>query len=456
MLIGNLMKKNIMLIITLSLFLLLLQTNFSFSASTSSNLSIANLSKGINISYLHANNTTYIFSNLNISINFSLPKSAISTSPSPSNTNSVNTQCNTEISYSPIFTNSSINRNNLNQSLANISTGSQTLFTSPSYNATSNVYNYSFPFIPQNSGHYFVQASCLTEDMNYSYNSTARTYSLNNITSINTSAFGLRSFTVIETAQNKSQYFQPLFNKTVTIQPNAIIINKTGYGGIIFQFVSINSSSTKNETVHIMVSNALAPHLNGFNYTNSFIYSFNSSTLQNLSIYFKSTFLSSGIVQVDILSGNAWHPIAFNYTGSDFLTMPLVQGIIGIFIKAPAALLNLTITLNKTSKIPPINISNITATPPPRVSNVTNISITNISNTTNISTTTPITPTPTIASNVTNITTTSHKIPQKNNNLIFAVIVIIIIAGIVLYYYYTKKGQGKKKSNPQNVNINIS
>jgi hypothetical protein len=245
------------------------------------------------------------------------------------------------------------------------------------------------------------------------------------------SAFAFRYFRVYATPQNISQYLQPFFNKTVTIRPNVTIINKTGRGDIISQFVSINSSSPTSEHVHISVSNATAPNLNGFNYTNSFIYSFNTSTTQNLSIYFESTYLLSRDVQIDILNNNAWYPISFNYTGSDYLTLPLLQGTIGIFINAPSSLLNLTHSLNSTANVIIANTINTTIIQPINITNISNITI---SNTTNISNITA--PATTNISNVSNITTKSHKIAKKENTAGWIAVGIIILIAATAYYYY--------------------
>ncbi len=422
----------ILLILALIIFSIFYLANLGFASTGSSNLSIANISKGITISPpLHANNTTYIFSNLNISINITLPKSAISTAPTPSNANSVNTECATKMVFSQIpVINSSTNINNINQSFSNL-TSSQTVFSSPRYNATVSAYNYNFSYRPENKGFYDIQSSCLTENISYTYNSITQTYSIDNVTSVSMSAFAFRYFRVYATPQNISQYLQPFFNKTVTIRPNVTIINKTGRGDIISQFVSINSSSPTSEHVHISVSNATAPNLNGFNYTNSFIYSFNTSTTQNLSIYFESTYLLSRDVQIDILNNNAWYPISFNYTGSDYLTLPLLQGTIGIFINAPSSLLNLTHSLNSTANVIIANTINTTIIQPINITNISNITI---SNTTNISNITA--PATTNISNVSNITTKSHKIAKKENTAGWIAVGIIILIAATAYYYY--------------------
>ncbi len=434
----------IFLVLTLVVFSIFYLANLGFASTGSSNLSIANLSKAIVISPpLHANNTTYIFSNLNISINITLPKSAISTAPTPSNANSVNTECNTKMVFSQIpVINSSTNINNINQSFSNL-TSSQTVFSSPSYNATVPAYTYNFSYRPENKGFYDIQSSCLTENISYEYNSITQAYSIENVTSISMSALAFRYFRVYATPQNVSQYLQPFFNKTVTIRPNVTIINKTGKGDIISQLISINSSSQTNEQVHISVSNATGPNLGGFNYTNSFIYSFNASTTQNLSIYFESTYMLSRDVQVDILNNNAWYPISFNYTGSDYLTLPLMQGTIGIFINAPSSLLNLTHSLNSTSNVIIANAINTTITQPINITNISNVTINNITNVSNITA-----PATTNVSNVSNITTKSHKITKKGNAAGWIAVVIIILIAATAYYYYRirKKSRAVNKT----------
>ncbi|MCL5106275.1 MAG: hypothetical protein M1331_02695, partial [Candidatus Marsarchaeota archaeon] len=178
----------IFLVLALALFSMFYLANLGFASAGSSNLSIANLSKAISISPLHANNTTYIFTNLNISINITLPKSAVSTGPTPSDTNSVDTECTTKMAFSQIpAVNSSTNINNINQSFSNL-TSSQAVFSSPLYNATAPAYAYNFSYRPENQGFYDIQSSCLTENISYAYNSITQAYSAENITSVTMSA----------------------------------------------------------------------------------------------------------------------------------------------------------------------------------------------------------------------------------------------------------------------------
>ncbi len=435
----NLMKKtrtSLVLLISI-IFTLILFSNFSFSSS----IQFSSLSKGIIITPLGLNNTTYVFSKLNISINVTIPRKFVSEAPTINNTNVSNTQCNAKLTYSQNpTTNISKNINNINQSLANLQTNINA-YSSVKYNITSANYTYSFTYTARNPGIYTIQSSCITKTIDYAFNKTNNNFTIIGISSFNVSNFKFKSITVKETYANISSSLIPIFNKTVIIPPTITIINNTIYNFNIDK-LNISSTSLQKTTTHILVSNVInSPFFEKFNYTNSLIFNLSATNSKNLFLNFSSTYLSSETnVGVYTIMNNRWVLIPYIYSGSNYLVIPIQNRIIGIFIQAPSYINNFVKRLKINTTTIPANTVNITT----NVSTTIPITVSN-SNITNVSTTIPITVS---NSNITNVSVISTKINKNNNLLSILVIAIIIIIAIIIVYYKLKiKNKQKKKNN---------
>jgi len=429
-------KTSLVLIISI-IFTLILSSNFIISSS----IPFSSLSKGIIITPLGLNNTTYVFSKLNISINVTIPRKFVSEAPTINNTNVSNTQCNAKLIYSQnLAINASKNINNINQSLANLQTNINA-YSSIKYNITATNYIYNFSYTPRNPGIYTIQSSCITKTIDYAFNKTNNNFTIIGISSFNVSNFKFKYITVKETYANISSSLIPIFNKTVIIPPTITIINNTVYNFIIDE-LNISSTSLQKTTTHILVSNVInPPFFEKFNYTNSLIFNLSATNSKNLFLNFSSTYLSSETnVGVYAIKNNRWISIAYNYSGSNYLIVPIENRIIGIFIQAPSYVNNFVKRLKTNTTTIPVNTVNISA----NVITTIPITISN-SNITNVSTTIPITIS---NSNITNVSIISTKINRSNNLFSIIVIIIIIIIAIIIVYYKLKiKNKQKKKDN---------
>ncbi len=439
----------ILLILIISILInLAVFANFSSAANPSSNTLINN----ITVSPLGLNNTTYIFSKLNISINLPIPKTEVSIAPTINNTDDIpNTQCTTKITYSQ---QPSINKtetiSQINKSLIGLQTGI-TVYSSQKYNATIPNYIYDFNYTVTKPGIYTVMASCPTILLNYTYNKTNNSFTATNISSFNISAVAFKQINVNETQANITQYGAPIFNSTV-IMPGygtITIINNTLLGHWILEELNISSNSSQNITTHIFVSNAINAPIGPSQSNVYFIFNLSVNPNAGFFINFTSTDLSYATsIYVDTVKNRLWVPINnYFYSGSDYLKIPIQNNqnnIIGIFMQVPANITNITknLSLNATNTT---TISNITTTIPATVTNITNTTtISNISNISSIQTTIPAT--------VTNITNTTivYPVHKNNSHLVIVIIIILIIAiAIIIYYYYKiRKNKNNNRESP--------